>query len=108
MISSFLVSFALLCTLHLDVASSAASPRIIRISSLSKMTSRQSCWVSVYGTVYDITTFVDRHPGGSGILMRQCGTEIGDMFDSVGHPKSALKHVEKLMLGVLEKTEQDL
>jgi len=35
--------------------------------------SKESCWVIVDGQAYDLTDFLDHHPGGSRIILRYAG-----------------------------------
>jgi L-lactate dehydrogenase (cytochrome) len=35
--------------------------------------SRSSCWVIVSGQAYDVTEFMDHHPGGAGVILRYAG-----------------------------------
>jgi L-lactate dehydrogenase (cytochrome) len=38
-----------------------------------KHNTKESCWVIVHGQVYDVTDFLDRHPGGSAVVLRHAG-----------------------------------
>ncbi|KAJ5668709.1 hypothetical protein N7462_009779 [Penicillium macrosclerotiorum] len=44
---------------------------------------RQSCWVAIHGAVYDVTEFLDAHPGGATVILRCAGKDATDDFDSV-------------------------
>lgn len=35
--------------------------------------SRESCWVIVSGQAYDVTNFLDQHPGGANTILRFAG-----------------------------------
>ena len=37
--------------------------------------SRESCWVIIKGEVYDVTNFLDDHPGGAAIILKYGGTD---------------------------------
>ncbi len=39
------------------------------------------CWVAIMGSVYDMTKFVDMHPGKKAIL-KGCGTDASVLFNS--------------------------
>jgi cytochrome b involved in lipid metabolism len=41
---------------------------------LSAHNAASDCWVSYQGTVYDLTGFLSRHPGGSETIAPYCGT----------------------------------
>ena len=46
-----------------------------------------SCWMAIRGKVYDVTSFISRHPGGNRIL-QGCGKDATPLFEGVkGHLK---------------------
>ncbi|QIX02292.1 hypothetical protein AMS68_007809 [Peltaster fructicola] len=64
--------------------------RKISYSEVQQHRSEQSCWVILYGDVYDVTSFVPEHPGGSSIIMQLAGTDATEEFDPV-HPAGTLQ-----------------
>jgi len=52
--------------------------------------SAESCWVVLYGNVYDVTSFVPEHPGGSKIILQLAGQDATDEYDPV-HPPGTLE-----------------
>lgn len=40
-----------------------------------------NCWSVVNGSVYDLTTWVTRHPGGSGAIINMCGKDGSNAFN---------------------------
>lgn len=57
--------------------------------------SRESCWIIVHGNVYDVTEFLDDHPGGSKIILKYAGKDATEEYDPI-HPKDAItKHLPK-------------
>ncbi|KAI0853850.1 FMN-dependent dehydrogenase-domain-containing protein [Daldinia vernicosa] len=44
---------------------------------------QESCWMVLHGKVYDITSFVPKHPGGRSILLKNAGQDASAAFDSV-------------------------
>ncbi|KAJ6008286.1 hypothetical protein N7540_012262 [Penicillium herquei] len=53
---------------------------------LERHNSRQSCWVAIHGAVYDVTDFLDSHPGGAKVILRCAGKDATSDFDSVHSP----------------------
>ncbi|KAF7591821.1 hypothetical protein BBP40_001092 [Aspergillus hancockii] len=51
--------------------------------------SKASCWIAVHGSVYDVTDFVDLHPGGPNVILRCAGKDATADYDSV-HDKEIL------------------
>ncbi|KAI1135352.1 FMN-dependent dehydrogenase-domain-containing protein [Hypoxylon sp. FL0543] len=64
--------------------------RVWKLAEVSKHNSEGSCWMVLHGNVYDITTFIPRHPGGRSILLKNAGQDASAAFDSV-HPVEILE-----------------
>jgi cytochrome b involved in lipid metabolism len=43
--------------------------------------SEESCWTIVNGSVYDLTDWVSKHPGGSSRILQLCGTDGTSLFE---------------------------
>jgi cytochrome b involved in lipid metabolism len=39
------------------------------------VSTRESCWVIIKGQVYDVTNFLDDHPGGAAIILKYGGKD---------------------------------
>ena len=52
--------------------------------------SAESCWVVLYGSVYDVTSFLPDHPGGSKIILQLAGTDATEEYDPI-HPPGTLE-----------------
>jgi hypothetical protein len=44
---------------------------------------RNDCWFILYDVVYDITDYVDRHPGGASRIYDECGTDATQAYTSI-------------------------
>ena len=66
------------------------SSRVIDEKELRLHASESSCWMSIEGTVYDITDFLSKHPGGKAILLRFAGCDATTEFKKY-HPSSLLE-----------------
>lgn len=47
---------------------------------LKKHTRDGDCWVSVDGNVYDVSDFLDQHPGGKHHLLENAGRDASKIF----------------------------
>lgn len=65
-----------------------------------------SCWVYIGNQVYDITSWLDRHPGGKEILLLTAGRDISDLFVTY-HPftDKAAAVISKYQIGEVSTTE---
>lgn len=57
---------------------------------MAKHNTRESCWVVLYGNVYDVTDFLSSHPGGASIILKLAGRDATDEYDPV-HPPGTLE-----------------
>ncbi|KAI1767054.1 FMN-dependent dehydrogenase-domain-containing protein [Hypoxylon sp. FL1150] len=64
--------------------------RLWKLSEVSKHATQDSCWMVLHGNVYDITSFLSKHPGGRSILLTNAGQDASAAFDSV-HPVEILE-----------------
>lgn len=70
---------------------------------LAEHNTESSCWTAIDGIVYDVTKFMNSHPGGKSILMTVAGKDSTAEFFEL-HRKSVLsKFGPKLAVGALEK-----
>lgn len=60
---------------------------------VAKHTTAESCWVVLYGNVYDVTSYLPQHPGGAKVILGLSGKDATAQFDPV-HPSGTLE--EKL------------
>ena len=72
------------------------------LSEVSIHNSRESCWTIVNGKVYNLTSYIDRHPGGPNKIMQICGRDGTSLFEGQhgGDPKPESR-LETLYLGEL-------
>ncbi|CAM6127401.1 unnamed protein product [Calypogeia fissa] len=54
------------------------------LQDVSKHNSPEDCWLLIWGKVYDVTSWVPKHPGGSLIFVK-AGQDSTQLFDSY-HP----------------------
>lgn len=61
------------------------------------------------GKVYDVTKFLDEHPGGEDIMIDSSGRDATREFEDVGHSGDARRQLEDMLIGTLrEPTEEEL
>ncbi|KAK3713542.1 hypothetical protein LTR37_008500 [Vermiconidia calcicola] len=65
-----------------------------------KHDSRRSCWVVISGEVYDVTEFLNQHPGGPASILRCAGRDATEEYEPVHPPGTIETHLDK---GTIEK-----
>lgn len=50
---------------------------------VSKHNSERSCWVIYNRCVYDVTSYLSKHPGPRGIILKFAGKDITEVFNRI-------------------------
>ncbi|XP_005324806.2 cytochrome b5 reductase 4 isoform X1 [Ictidomys tridecemlineatus] len=50
---------------------------------LKKHNKKEDCWICIRGFVYNVSSYMEFHPGGEDELMRAAGSDGTDLFDQV-------------------------
>ncbi|WWD16765.1 hypothetical protein CI109_101197 [Kwoniella shandongensis] len=69
------------------------------LETLSEHKTRESCWMLLHDKVYDVTAFLDEHPGGDEVMLEECGRDATEAFEDVGHSDEARDMLPKMFLG---------
>jgi cytochrome b involved in lipid metabolism len=72
------------------------------IEEVNKHKSQGDLWVVYNGQVYDVSKFVDEHPGGEEVIADLGGQDITTEFDDIGHSDEAHEIMPRLKVGVLK------
>ena len=67
---------------------------------VKKHNTKKDAWTVINKGVYDITDWIDKHPGGD-IIMKGVGKDATQLFKSIGHPDYVNKILKKMKIGVL-------
>ncbi|GAA5950115.1 hypothetical protein JCM3765_004201 [Sporobolomyces pararoseus] len=71
--------------------------KAISATEVEKHKSADSAWVIIEGNVYDVTEFLEDHPGGKKVLLNACGQDSTEKFWQF-HSKKILEKVAKQYL----------
>lgn len=75
---------------------------------LAKHNSANSCWLLISGKIYDVTTFLNQHPGNASTILPTCGTDATAAYASRGgtgsHSSSATAMLADYYIGNLNQT----
>ena len=76
----------------------------ITMSEVAKHNSPGDCWSAINGKVYDLTNWIDKHPGGSVIIKSLCGQDGSAGFTSEhgGKPRPKAE-LSRFFIGNLAK-----
>ncbi|KAJ0972947.1 hypothetical protein J5N97_020906 [Dioscorea zingiberensis] len=75
-------------------------------SEISLHTSKKDCWLVIHGKVYDVTTFLEDHPGGEDVLLHASASgDATKSFEEVGHSSTAKSLMKGYLIGTVEGYE---
>ncbi|TYJ00550.1 hypothetical protein E1A91_A13G093200v1 [Gossypium mustelinum] len=63
---------------------------------------KDDCWIVIDGKVYDVTSYLDEHPGGDDVVLESTGKDATDDFEDAGHSKSAKELLQSFCIGELD------
>ncbi|KAJ8607228.1 hypothetical protein CTAYLR_009925 [Chrysophaeum taylorii] len=58
--------------------------------------------------VYDVTKYLDDHPGGAEVMLELAGKYADDMFEDIGHSNEARKQLKQFLVGPLDATDEEI
>ncbi|MCS7093235.1 MAG: cytochrome b5 domain-containing protein [Patescibacteria group bacterium] len=81
-------------------------PKKFSRDEVARHATKDDCYLIIEGKVYDVTAYIDRHPGGL-VIARYCGKDATEAFNARGlerepHSPRARKILKDFYLGDLE------
>ncbi|WQF82167.1 Putative FMN-dependent dehydrogenase, cytochrome b5-like heme/steroid binding protein [Colletotrichum destructivum] len=80
----------------------------ISLTDLSKHNTKADCWIAVHSKVWDITDFINDHPGGPSVLLKCAGSNATKIFDEVHAPDILEELPDEKLVGVLQDATPDV
>ena len=80
------------------------APRKISTDEVKLHNTFGDCWLIIRGKVYDVSQYMERHPGGVDLLMNNSsGKDATEAYDDADHTKRAKETLEKYYIGDLDQ-----
>jgi len=67
---------------------------------------KKSTWIIIHDNVYDVTEFLEEHPGGEEVLLEQAGKDGTENFEDVGHSTDARTLMKQYLIGELVEADK--
>jgi len=77
--------------------------KVITVDELKANSSKEKLYVLLHGKVYDVTKFIDEHPGGDEVILAESGQDATEAFEDVGHSEEARALLPGLYIGDIEQ-----
>ncbi|WVQ73082.1 hypothetical protein IAR50_002645 [Cryptococcus sp. DSM 104548] len=68
--------------------------KLISFEEVQKHNKADDCWVIINGKIYDVTDFMENHPGGPDIILANAGKDASKIFGPI-HPPDALNMLDE-------------
>lgn len=76
--------------------------KVYSLAEVSEHNYSKDCWLVIGGKVYDVTNFLEEHPGGDEVLLSATGKDATDDFEDVGHSNSAREMMDQYYIGEID------
>jgi len=81
----------------------AAAEKVVTLGELREHTTKDDIWLLLDGKIYDVTKFLEEHPGGDEVILSEAGKDATEAFEDVGHSEEARVLLPGMLVGVFEK-----
>nr|AGC94755.1 interferon-alpha-2b/cytochrome b5 isoform 2 fusion protein [synthetic construct] len=76
------------------------------LEEIQKHNHSKSTWLILHHKVYDLTKFLEEHPGGEEVLREQAGGDATENFEDVGHSTDAREMSKTFIIGELHPDDR--
>ncbi|KAF1779629.1 hypothetical protein JG687_00016735 [Phytophthora cactorum] len=84
----------------------AAAVKEFTMEDVSPHNTAEDCWMVIredgIRKVYDVTAFLDDHPGGPEIMVDVAGQDATDEFEDIGHSNDAREQLKQFEIGKIK------
>jgi len=77
----------------------AGDGKVFRLSEVKTKNDAKETYIVIHNKVYDVTKFLEEHPGGEEVLLEQAGGDASEAFEDVGHSSDARELMKDYYIG---------
>ncbi|KAH8654945.1 cytochrome b5 reductase-like protein [Tricladium varicosporioides] len=79
----------------------------VPLSEVQKHQSKEDLWIIIHHNVYNVTKYLEDHPGGADSLLEVAGQNATVAFEDVGHSEDARETMAQFLVGRVEGMSED-
>ncbi|XP_037661923.1 cytochrome b5 [Choloepus didactylus] len=83
-----------------------ATVKYYTLEEIQKHNHSKSTWIILHYQVYDVTKFLEEHPGGEEVLREQAGGDATENFEDIGHSTDARELSKTFIIGELHPDDR--
>ncbi|KAJ7118543.1 cytochrome b5-like heme/steroid binding domain-containing protein [Mycena crocata] len=80
--------------------------KIVTLAELRENNTKDKLYVLIHEKVYDVTKFLDEHPGGDEVILAEASQDATEAFEDVGHSDEARELLPGMLVGEFEKNSE--
>ncbi|RKF81913.1 putative cytochrome b5 [Golovinomyces cichoracearum] len=81
--------------------------KVFTYAEVSEHSEKEDLYMVIEEKVYDVSKFVDEHPGGEEVMLDVAGQDATEAFNDVGHSDEAREILSRMHIGDLDAAEVD-
>ncbi|XP_011701042.1 PREDICTED: cytochrome b5-like isoform X2 [Wasmannia auropunctata] len=89
-----------------DDTASSAGKLFTRAQVEKHSDSSRDTWIIIHNNVYNVSSFLNEHPGGEEVLLEQNGQDATEAFEDIGHSTDARQMMESYKIGELVEADR--
>ncbi|XP_014285804.1 cytochrome b5 isoform X2 [Halyomorpha halys] len=66
----------------------------------------KNIWFVIHNSVYDVTNYLEEHPGGEELLLEQTGLDATEAFETFDHSDATTEAMKKYKIGELAEEDR--
>eukprot|EP00126_Sphaerothecum_destruens_P011567 Sdes_comp20934_c0_seq4m18378 len=78
---------------------------VFTVNQVAEHSSHDDIWLTIHDKVYNVTKFLDEHPGGEEVIMEVAGRDATEAFEDVGHSTDARSMLKDFLVGSLKGSD---
>ncbi|PLN78228.1 cytochrome b5 [Aspergillus taichungensis] len=79
----------------------------LTLAEIAGHNTKKDLYMTVHDKVYDVSAFVDEHPGGEEVLLDVAGQDATEAFEDVGHSDEAREILDGMFVGNVKRLPGD-